>query len=588
MAHDGEIHYVNVDAKNNWIITAGDDGAVRFWSYESIDVAEATDEQPRLELVPLREVNMPEGVKIRGVLRGVGHWVLLGNGGNLWQVDDTLADGRRAKSLLRFHSGRINAVSTSPVDHFATTAGDDGTVRCWDYVDRMCLFSSRFPTAATCIEWAPKTLDADCRTIAVGFASGVVRILYRTQHSFKVLSVMKPHDGRVDSVGYCSDGKTMATCGVDRRVFFLSTSGSGASQGAGETFTYDPIGFCSFSEERGHGVGLTWRDDGRCVLMTLPKIGEALEIGIPGTMEGTSINTDESFDVTSTCTMRSHTFTPKPTMNAPMVVAATEEGGGGGDNGGDNGGGGEGMENPFEAAKIERCSIVTATYLPNKNDTILCTVASSTMNHSEDAPATQVHVCTFGKEYADDELSGHTKIAGGAGGTTTMLRGTTSVLGFSSSKRVLLSGGGDGSTMVRCVTDGVGGAPIGTGTNSDLSSLSPFFVNVMMHDAENPELTVTGAACSHDDKYLLTTGSRGGFFSFRIRYDDLEKSAQEAADGRAKELAARAAKAALVSTATVTAEMDSTMDEIFGPVSSSVPGDFHDDDMEKRMSEVSF
>ena len=62
----------------------------------------------------------------------------------------------------------------------------------------------------------------------------------------------------------------------------------------------------------------------------------------------------------------------------------------------------------------------------------------------------------------------------------------------------------------------------------------------------------------------MTTGSRGGFFSFRMRYDELEKHAQAAADGRAKELAAQAAKAALVSTATVTAELDASMDEVFG------------------------
>ena len=525
---------------------------------------------------------MPEGVKIRGILRGSDHWVLLGHGGNLWRIDDTLTDGRRAKSLLRFHSGKINDVVASPVDHFAVTIGEDGSVRCWDYVDRMCLYESRFPTAATCIEWAPQGLDPDCRTIAVGFASGVVRILYRTQRSFKVLSVMKPHDGRVGTVSYSRDGKTMATCGVDRRVFFLRASASSSSSGSGsggdeETFTYDPIGFCSFEESQGHGVGLTWRDDGKCVLVTLPKIGEALEIGTPGSVEGSEINTDDSFDVTSTCTKRSHTFTAKPSMDTPIVVVA--EGGDAAAAAADE------LENPFEQAKVERCTIVSATYLPNQVDTILCTVASSTMNHDDGAPATQIHQCTFGKEYADDELAGHTKMAGG---TTSMPRGTTSLLRFSNSRRLLLSGGGDGATMVRCVTNGVGGSPIGVGKNSgnELSTLSPFFVNVMMHDAENPELMVTGAACSHDDKYLLTTGCRGGFFSFRIRYDDLEKSAQEAADGRAKELAARAAKAAMVSTATVMNEQDSSMDEIFGAVSSSVPGDFHDDDKEKLMAEA--
>jgi hypothetical protein len=75
LAHDGEIFFVSINVKSGQVITAGDDGAVRFWAYEPIDVAEASDEQPRLELEPLKEVNMPEGVKIKAVLRGDDHWV---------------------------------------------------------------------------------------------------------------------------------------------------------------------------------------------------------------------------------------------------------------------------------------------------------------------------------------------------------------------------------------------------------------------------------------------------------------------------------------------------------------------------------
>ena len=234
LAHDGEIYFVSINPKAGQCVTAGDDGAIRFWAYEPIDMAEASDENPRLELEPIKEVNMPEGVKVRAVLRGVDHWVVLGAHGCLWRVDDTLSDGRRAKTLMRFHSGSINGVVASPTDHFAATAGEDGTVRCWDYVDRMCLYESKYPTAATAICWAPTAIDAESRTVAVGFASGVVRVLYRAQRQWKVLSVMKPHDGRINSVQYSNDGKTMATCGEDSRVFFLTpTKGDGGKLFAG-------------------------------------------------------------------------------------------------------------------------------------------------------------------------------------------------------------------------------------------------------------------------------------------------------------------------------------------------------------------
>ena len=318
---------------------------------------------------------------------------------------------------------------------------------------------------------------------------------------------------------------------------------------------------------------MSWRDDSKCLIVCLAKTGNVKEIGVPGSVEGSELNTHESFDITSTCTIRTHTFTAKPTMDSPMLAAVVDGAQGEEDN----------LENPFEAAKVEQLSIVNAAYLPGHENKFLATVASSTLNYTVDAPGTQIHICEFGKEYAEDEIYGHNRTCGG---TTAIPKGTTSILNFSTSRRVLLSGGGDGTTMVRCVVDQIGGSPIGEEKNTEMSSLSPYFVNVAMHDAEIPENTVTGAMTSFDDKYLLTTGSRGGFFSFRVRYDELEKAAQEAADGKAKELAAKAAKAALVSTATVTAELDASMDEVFGTVSSSVPGDFHDDDAESKMKEA--
>jgi cilia- and flagella-associated protein 44 len=498
--------------------------------------------------------------------------VLLGGGGCLWRVDDTLTDGRRAKTLMRFHSGRINDIVASPADHFSATAGEDGTVRCWDYVDRNCLFESKFPTAATSITWAPQSLDSDARTVAVGFQSGVVRILYRAQRQWKVVSVMKPHDGMINSISYSPDGKIMATCGSDRKIFFLSSFSSEGNSPS--SFTYDPIGFVCLEENKGIAKKLNWRHDSKCVLVSYASSGEAVEIGLPGSVAGSELNTHESFNVTDTCSIRSHIFTAKPTIGGGLAaaVAKPEDG----DEAGD-------IENPFEQMKVEKLSIVNAIYVPKQENKILVTVASSTFNYDDEAPSTMIHACEFGKEYSYNEFSGHNKTCGG---NLNNPKGSTEVLRFSSSRKIFLSGGGDGATMVRSVVDQEGGSALGVGKNIDLSELSSFYVNVSMHSSELPEQTVTGATTSFDDKYLLTTGSRGGFFSFRIRYDELEKHAQSAADGRAKELAAKAAKAGLVSTATVTSEMDASMDEVFGNVSSSVPSDFHDDEKESKMKEA--
>ena len=60
-------------------------------------------------------------------------------------------------------------------------------------------------------------------------------------------------------------------------------------------------------------------------LICLVRTGEVLEIGLPGSNEENGeLNTHESFDVTATCTTRSHLFTAKPSMDAPVIVIPVE------------------------------------------------------------------------------------------------------------------------------------------------------------------------------------------------------------------------------------------------------------------------
>ena len=65
------------------------------------------------------------------------------------------------------------------------------------------------------------------------------------------------------------------------------------------------------------------------------------------------------------------------------------------------------------------------------------------------------------------------------------------MLHFSKSKKLLLTGGGDGAAMVHCVVNQEGGEALGSAGNVDLGDLSPFFVNVSMHSSELPEHTVS-------------------------------------------------------------------------------------------------
>jgi WD40 repeat protein len=88
-------------------------------------------------------------------------------------------------------------MDTSPVDHFAASTGNDGTVRCLDYVDRKTTFTERFSAPGNCLAFAPTKVDPDGRTIAVGFNDGVVRVLLRQATRWARSHVFKPHKSAV-------------------------------------------------------------------------------------------------------------------------------------------------------------------------------------------------------------------------------------------------------------------------------------------------------------------------------------------------------------------------------------------------------
>ena len=142
------------------------------------------------------------------------------------------------------------------------TSGTDGTVRCWDYIARKQLFVSSYTNAATCLTWAPLTLDPQARTIIVGFTDGVVRALYRAETAWLRIQSFKPHNGPVNASAVSSDGKVLATGGHDGLVFFMRCVEFDLGH---SPVPYTPIGF---SRIGGPIRSLCWRDDNEALLIT--------------------------------------------------------------------------------------------------------------------------------------------------------------------------------------------------------------------------------------------------------------------------------------------------------------------------------
>ena len=74
----------------------------------------------------------------------------------IWKYD---VASETATVIKEFHSGAVNAVATSPVNHFAATGGEDGSVRCWDYVEQKCKYFKKFNSSVSALSWGPELMD---------------------------------------------------------------------------------------------------------------------------------------------------------------------------------------------------------------------------------------------------------------------------------------------------------------------------------------------------------------------------------------------------------------------------------------------
>ena len=122
---------------------AGVDGVIFFWDFETLDQADVGEDQTFVEIEPTRRIVLA-GVSVREIVRrgtvGEGaRWLLQDANSGLYWLD---VDEGKLDAVVTSHAGPVVALEASPVDHFALTAGADGAVRCWDYVDGKVLFSS--------------------------------------------------------------------------------------------------------------------------------------------------------------------------------------------------------------------------------------------------------------------------------------------------------------------------------------------------------------------------------------------------------------------------------------------------------------
>ena len=92
----------------------------------------------------------------------------------MWRLEcDTL----QSSIVLDFHSGRINDMAISDCGNMCATVGQDGNIKFWDYVKGETLAQRQFNGSANCIDLIRRSDLNRGRVAAVGYDSGIIRIV---------------------------------------------------------------------------------------------------------------------------------------------------------------------------------------------------------------------------------------------------------------------------------------------------------------------------------------------------------------------------------------------------------------------------
>ncbi|CAH6792361.1 cilia- and flagella-associated protein 44 [Phodopus roborovskii] len=285
--HQGPINQIMLDEGE--VITAGSDGCVRIWDFETIDTADIIDDTGLLEIEPINELQVDKNVNIFSMIKmneiGNNFWLAQDANGAIWKLDLSFSNiTQDPECLFSFHSGAIEALAISPLTYLMATTSLDCSVRVYDFASKTPLVQTKFKQGGTSITWVPLTVSLSAAQIIIGFQDGVVRILElydpkgltlfagrkkNLEAELHLKHVFKPHTAEVTALAYEREGEILATGSKDNTVFFFDVEKD-----------YKPIGYFNTP---GPVCQLMWSPANypESTLMTVCENGYILECPIP-------------------------------------------------------------------------------------------------------------------------------------------------------------------------------------------------------------------------------------------------------------------------------------------------------------------
>ncbi|XP_014209825.1 uveal autoantigen with coiled-coil domains and ankyrin repeats [Copidosoma floridanum] len=214
------------------LVSIGTDGRINFWYYETIDLAEQSEDNHYLEVEPIYEVVVEEGEDTAMLMQILKRepadpddalWYAQDGNGGLWLVDlSTMRTPEAPKKLLRCHAGPIMDMDAADWGPYAATIGQDGRLHVYDYLEKRLLLAHRFLDPGSCLLWLPCSVEPSGSTLVCAFGTGVLRVVIvdpTKATTPRLIQVLKPHVKSVTRVSTNPSNTVLVTGSEDMTVF---------------------------------------------------------------------------------------------------------------------------------------------------------------------------------------------------------------------------------------------------------------------------------------------------------------------------------------------------------------------------------
>jgi WD40 repeat protein len=158
----------------------------------------------------------------------------------MWKMD---IKTNKLDEVFNFHSGRINDMAISDSANFCVSVGQDGNIKFWDYVRRAPIAEKKFGGEGLCVDLMRKSDQNKGRVAAVGYDSGIVRVISVNDRKIELGVVFKAHDAPIKSVRFSPSQSMLVTCSTKGDIFFFEVNGHG------DLALYEPICLVKLPDE---------------------------------------------------------------------------------------------------------------------------------------------------------------------------------------------------------------------------------------------------------------------------------------------------------------------------------------------------